>query len=363
MPDSLPQQRRAWALLALAFAALGFRIISGFIPALVWGVIIAVAVDPLYRRAQARWPGTRRALPAAFALTLLLLLLLPLGFALVQVPREAQSLATWVTTARSGGIPLPDWVAQLPIGREALAIWWADALATPEGASAWLHRFDTTALSHSRSVGVALLRRLTTLLFALVTLFFLLLDRDRLVREVDAVGDRLFGAAGERVARQLLLSVQGTINGLVLVGLAEGAVLGIAYFFLGVPHPVLLGMLTGVAAMIPLGAVVVFVLAALLLVAQGAAGAAIMLVVIGFVVIGIADHVVRPVLIGGATKLPFLWVLVGILGGVEAFGLLGLFVGPATMAVLIMLWRDYVQGASRDAADDRAATIPPNSQL
>ncbi len=361
MPDSWPQQRRAWALLALAFAALGLRIVLGFLPALVWGVIIAVAVDPFYRRLQAHWPGSRRALPAMFALTLLLLLLLPVGLALVQLPREAQSFLTWITTARSGGIPLPSWAAQLPFGRDALATWWTDALATPEGASEWLHRFDTSALAHSRSFGVALLKRLTTLLFALVTLFFLLLDRDRLVCEVDAVGDRLFGAAGERLARQLLLSVQGTINGLVLVGLAEGAVLGIAYFFLDVPHPLLLGMVTGIAAMIPLGAVVVFVLAALLLVAQGASGAGIMLVVIGFVVIGIADHVVRPVLIGGATKLPFLWVLVGILGGVEAFGLLGLFVGPATMAVLIMLWRDYVQGASRAAAAERGPAIPPGS--
>lgn len=356
---NLPQQRRAWALVALAFAVVGLRVVWGFLPALVWGVIIAVAIDPVYRRAELRWPRFRRMLPAMFALALLLLLLVPLGLALVQAPREAQSLSTWLTAARSGGIPLPQWAAQLPFGRDALATWWADALATPEGAASWLHRFDSTALAHSRSFGAALLRRLTTLLFALVTMFFLLLERDRLVAEVDSVGNRLFGAAGERLARQLLLSVQGTINGLVLVGLAEGAVLGVAYFLLGVPHPLLLGALTGVAAMIPLGAVLVFLLAALLLVAQGAAGSAIALVVIGFIVIGIADHVVRPVLIGGATKLPFLWVLVGILGGVEAFGLLGLFVGPAAMAVLIMLWRDYVEGASRDVA----AAVRPAPEL
>lgn len=358
MTSNLPKQRRAWGLLALTFSVLGLRVVWGFLPALVWGVIIAVAIDPLYRRAQSRWPSLRRTLPAAFTLVLLLLLLVPLGLALVQAPREAQSLSAWIASARSGGIPLPGWVVQLPFGRAALATWWADALATPEGAASWLHRFDSSALAHSRSFGTALLRRLTTLLFALVTLFFLLLERDRLVGDVDSVGNRLFGAAGERLARQLLLSVQGTINGLVLVGLAEGAVLGVAYFFLGVPHPLLLGALTGVAAMIPFGAVLIFLLAALLLIAQGAADGAIALVVIGFVVIGIADHVVRPVLIGGATKLPFLWVLVGILGGVEAFGLLGLFVGPAAMAVLIMLWRDYVEGAAAVAQP-----LPPRTRV
>ena len=59
--------------------------------------------------------------------------------------------------------------------------------------------------------------------------------------------------------------------------------------------------------------------------------------------VGIADHFIRPVLIGGATRLPFLWVLIGILGGVETLGLLGLFVGPATMAVLVMLWRELIE--------------------
>ena len=67
------------------------------------------------------------------------------------------------------------------------------------------------------------------------------------------------------------------------------------------------------------------------------------MIVIGLVVVGIADHFVRPALIGGATRLPFLWVLIGILGGVETLGLLGLFVGPATMAVLMMLWREYLE--------------------
>ena len=94
--------------------------------------------------------------------------------------------------------------------------------------------------------------------------------------------------------------------------------------------------------MIPFGAALIFAVAALFLLGAGSVVPAILVVVIGLIVVGIADHFVRPVLIGGATRLPFLWVLIGILGGVETLGLLGLFVGPATMAVLIMLWRDFL---------------------
>ncbi len=67
--------------------------------------------------------------------------------------------------------------------------------------------------------------------------------------------------------------------------------------------------------------------------------------------VGIADHFVRPVLIGGATRLPFLWVLIGILGGVETPGLLGLFIGPATMAVLVMLWREFLEAPGQSGED------------
>ena len=139
--------------------------------------------------------------------------------------------------------------------------------------------------------------------------------------------------------------MRGTVDGLVLVGLGEGALLGVVYVLAGVPHPVLLGALTAVAAMIPFGAALAFGLAALLLLAGGSTVAAVAVFGSGLAVTFIADHAVRPVLIGGATRLPFLWVLLGILGGVETWGLLGLFLGPAIMAALILLWREWADAS------------------
>jgi predicted PurR-regulated permease PerM len=138
--------------------------------------------------------------------------------------------------------------------------------------------------------------------------------------------------------------VRGTIDGLVLVGIGEGAVMAVVYIVTGVPHPLLLGFLTAIAAMIPFGAAALFGVAAILLIGQGSVAGAVAVVVIGMLVVAIADHFLRPILIGGSTRMPFLWVLIGILGGVETLGVLGLFVGPATMATLIMLWRDFVGG-------------------
>jgi predicted PurR-regulated permease PerM len=143
-------------------------------------------------------------------------------------------------------------------------------------------------------------------------------------------------------------AVRSTADGLVLVGLGEGAVLGLAYTGFGVPHPALLGAFTAILAIIPFGAPVIFTVASLLLLLiENSAPAALGLEAFGFVVIFIADHLIRPVMIGGSAKLPFIWVLLGIFGGLETFGLLGLFLGPAIMAASVSVWRDWTDPGKR----------------
>jgi predicted PurR-regulated permease PerM len=177
--------------------------------------------------------------------------------------------------------------------------------------------------------------------FTLLTLFFLLRDGEAISGQLYRAATRAFGDRGGIVATQAAASVHATVDGLVLVGIGEGVLIGFGYWVAGVPHPTLLGALTAVAAMVPFGAPLVFGVAALILLAQGALGPAIGVVALGIIVTFVADHFVRPVIIGGATRLPFLWVLLGILGGIETFGIIGLFVGPAVMSVLMLLWRQW----------------------
>jgi predicted PurR-regulated permease PerM len=201
---------------------------------------------------------------------------------------------------------------------------------------------DQQLMDVGRNYGGRLVHGAVNFGFTLLALFFLYRDGPELSGKLLGLANRVFGPHGERVARQMVASVHGTVDGLVLVGLGVGIVLGVAYFVAGVPHPALLGTITAGAAMVPLAAWVVLGVACLMVLAAGKTISAAVLAVFGVIVIFSADHFVRPVLIGGATKLPFLWVLLGILGGVETFGLLGLFLGPAIMAALILLWREWV---------------------
>lgn len=338
----------AKAILTLGLVLLGLWVASGFLPALIWAVIIAIAIDPLYLKAEQRWLGKRhRALLATIiTLAIALLLIVPIAIGITQAAREASDVLAWITDAQSYGIQVPGWAYQLPIFSTDLVNWWQANLATPEAATQQLHHITTaTWLAHSRLIGAGLVHRVVIFAFTLIALFFLLRDRDSIVDQCRIASDRVLGVAGERIARQTVLSVRGTIDGLVLVGIGEGVAMTVAYLLLGVPHPLLLGAITAVAAIIPFGAALMFCIAALLLLAKGAGLAAIIVIVVGLTVVGIADHFIRPVLIGSATRLPFLWVLIGILGGVETLGLLGLFVGPATMAVLFMLWREFLEDA------------------
>jgi predicted PurR-regulated permease PerM len=315
----------AKASLGVLLALFGIWISATFIPSLIWAVVIAVAIDPLYARAEARWPGGRRAwLPLIATVLIALLVLAPLTIGVIEAAREARTVIAWLADARANGLAQPDWVQHMPFANE-ISGWWQNNLATPEGTALQLDRVKGSLLGGNSAIaGRNLIHRSVVFAFTLMALFFLLRERDNFVVQLQAAGRRLLGSCGDRIGAQLIRSVRGTIDGLVLVGIGEGAVMAVVYLISGVPHPFLLGLLTAVAAMIPFGAALLFGIASLMLIGQ--------------------DHFVRPLLIGGSTRLPFLWVLVGILGGVESLGLLGLFVGPATMATLIMLWRDYIGG-------------------
>ena len=348
-PSKAAWQGAACAVLAMALVALGLYILGGFLRALVWAAILAVATGPLFRRAERYLPRDRHNIlvPALFTTVIALVVIGPLATLVVQIGHEARAVAAWVHEVRTNGVPVPDSLQRLPFGANAVQTWWHDNLADPEGASALLGRLDRDMLmTRGRSLGAQLLHRGVLFLFALLALFFLYRD-GRAVREQLLTGSRrMFGPSGERIGRQIVASVHGTVDGLVLVGLGVGLLLGIAYTLLGVPHPALLGAATAIGAMVPLGATIALAIAALLLLAAGSTATAIALFAGGSIVIFAADHFIRPALIGGTTKLPFLWVLLGILGGIETFGLLGLFVGPATMAALILLWREWVGDAT-----------------
>jgi predicted PurR-regulated permease PerM len=349
-------QRIARLVLAGALVLLGLWILHRYLAALAWAAVLAIALWPLYRRLirALRGRGQRVLAPLLLTLSIGLVFIVPFVYAAVEAAREAHVLAQYLVDAQRTGIPVPGWISELPGIGYPLDEWWRSNLSDPKSAEQLLGRIYARVPAESaRDVAGQILHRLILFGFTMLTLFFLFRDGAAFSQRLIELSDRVLGAQGERVGRHMVQAVLGTVNGLVLVGLGEGVLLGIAYILAGLPHPVSIAVLTGILAVIPFGAPVVFGAAALYLAAAGSTAAGLAVLVTGFVVVFVADHFIRPVLIGGAIRLPFLWVLLGILGGLETFGILGLFLGPAIMAALISLWREWTDPDPADAAPMR----------
>ncbi|HET7594267.1 MAG TPA: AI-2E family transporter [Stellaceae bacterium] len=347
-------QRAALLVLTAALTLLAMWILRHFLPALAWAAVLAIATWPLYEWLLARLAGPWQhafLVPLLFTLLVGIVFVLPLTLFAIEAGHEALVLVRWARTIEQDGLPVPDWVAHVPFGAN-LAAWWRVNLADAAAAKELIGRIDRSVLFEwTRSIGIVLLGRSTILVFTLLALFFLYRDGRAFISQVATFLRRVFGHAGEEVGQHVVAAVRGTVDGLVLVGLAEGVLLGIGYAVAGLPHATLLGAATCVLAMIPFGAPLIFGLCALYLLAEGSVPAAVALAIYGVVVTFIADHFARPALIGGTVRLPFLWVLLGLLGGVESFGLLGLFVGPAVMAALMALWREWAAEPAAVLAD------------
>jgi predicted PurR-regulated permease PerM len=339
--------RATFALLLLAIAILTAR---HFLAALGWAVVLAITIWPLYARFTPRASADDPPVlaPLLFTIATGILLFIPLALAAQQLGSESERIMQFVAHLRENGIPTPGWLAYLPLAGEQAANWWRLNLADPAAASSWLQGVNQDEISAwVKAFGGQLLDRMFLFFISLIALFVLLRNGAWLAARALDTADRLLGDPGERLASKMVDAVRDTVLGTVVVAVAEGLLIGIAYFLAGVPNALLFMVLTMAFAMLPLGAWIAFTAASLLLVAQGGSPLA-GLFVFGFgaIVMLIGDHFVWPNLVAGTARLPFLFALIGIFGGLEVFGLIGLFLGPVIMAALITVWREWVVGVS-----------------
>ena len=228
---------------------------------------------------------------------------------------------------------------------------WQQHLGNPQAADTLLGGLSAEAvLRWLRSAAGVIASDSGLFLITLVALFSILARGEHLGRQCDVVARRLLGAFGGHFVERLTVAVRGTVNGTVLVSVAEGALIGVGYLVAGVPQPVLFGTITVALAMIPFGAWAAFGLATLILLGQGHVLSAILLFGGSVVVMTLGDNVVQPRVIGSTVELPFVLAILGTVGGLESLGLVGLFVGPVVMVALLLIWQQWMNPAGADRA-------------
>ncbi|WP_345900207.1 AI-2E family transporter, partial [Martelella sp. UBA3392] len=304
---------------------------------------------------------------AAIAIFLILLfLILPIVFAVIYMSRELEAWISWAAAANRIGAPVPDWIHNLPVIGEWVSAKWREYLGQPGDIGQLIQAvsgenigsiYRTALFVSGRVFGLVL-----AALFMLIALFFLYKDGDKFAAQLDMIGERLFPDRWYRISRVVPATISSTVTGMTLIAMGEGVVLGTAYYLAGVPNFVSFGLLTAVMAMVPGGAPLTFTLISAYLVARGTPIHGIALFAWGTIELFIVDKTLRPRLVGGPIKLPFLPTFFGLVGGVKTMGLIGLFVGPVLMALIVAIWREWVLEANLAAAEKPAEAEPPPAQ-
>jgi predicted PurR-regulated permease PerM len=340
---------RSAALIVLALLLYGvFRVLEPFAMAVAFGAFIAIGTWPARVALVAR--GVR---PGIAAAALLLVLVLSVGLPLLlMAPGLGEQIAAIVARARGliEDLPpvAPTWLTDLPLVGEPAGRVWARLQGFQGNINALIAPYSGQIARTLVEIGQAAAGSIVQLLLALLVAAMFWTSGDTLVAQLRDIAGRLGGATGVASVEAAGGAVRGVAWGVVGTGILQAVLMGIGLAIAGVPGAAVLAFLTMVFSISQvLGPLVVVTWAgaAAWLYSEGQAGWAIFMLVWGLVPVSGSDNIVRPLLIQRGSAMPLGLIILGVFGGLIAFGFLGLFVGPALLAVAHGLLRAWRQGA------------------
>ena len=328
-------------LLAAAIVALSVWIVHGFIQALLAACVTAIASWPLYVAFRARLPrGVGKSGGAAiFTTAITVSLLAPLVFACWALLGESQALLQALATADTRGPALPGWLADMPVLGPWLA---ARRQQGPAGPGSLLmltqHTDPGAVLGWAQSLGESTFRHGLIVGFAILLLGCLYQEGGPLARELTGALRQAIGDRADRYVEVGTRAVRASVNSMLVVGLFDALATALAYAVAGAPRPLLWAGITGALAAVPFLGYAAVAAMALQLTLQGAPATAMLALVLGCLVLLTGDKLVRPMVARGGVRLPFVWVLMGCIGGFGVLGLAGLVIGPVVLSLARELW-------------------------
>ncbi len=318
-------------------------VLRPFVSAILWAAVLCYVTWPVFLRLE-RFLKHRRTLAAVF-MTVLVSIVLVAPFVVVGVTL-ASNVSRMGDLFRhlQGGLPheAPAWVHKLPTVLDNLITSsWVEIIRDTERTSAMLESaaisFGKWALRHSLDFGIGIAELVLSMLVAYV--FYR--DGERLVARVLVGGQRILGESVQRHLNTVGRTIRSVVYGVIGTGMAQGIFAGLGFWIAGVPSAFLLGLLTLVLSFLPMGPPLIWIPATAWLFSDGQTGWGIFLGIWGLVGISGIDNIVKPYFIMSGTNLPFVTILFGVIGGVIAFGFIGLFLGPVLLAVAQTLVREF----------------------
>lgn len=346
---------------------LSFQVLKYFIVPVLWAAIIAYITWPLYHSVQ-KLCGPRPTLSATLMISMVVLVVgIPLTFAIFMLQHEGRNLFYELQKqVFSGHLDVPQFIRDLPIiGKEVtrtLKEINTDPNSIVQNVSGWFQ----SHLNYGRLVLSEISKNIFKLCFAVMSLFFFYRDGQTILNQVSKALEMVIGPRIHHYLDTISETTRAVVYGVGLTAIAQALLAGLSYFVAGVPNPMVLTIVTFIFALIPFGPPVAYSAVSLWLFSQGQTIEAIGVMVWGVCVVSTADNVIRPLVISGATQIPFLLIMFGVLGGLASFGMVGLFVGPVILAVLLAIWREWLHEQVHEPLMMPKATLaydPPEEPL
>ena len=341
--------------------AASFWILRPFLTSIIWATIIVVATWPVLLKLQKILWGRRRYAAAVMTLMLLMVIVVPLFGAVTAIAVKSDDIASWVRSLSGFSVPPPpEWVKTIPLAGNKLAGEWMHyAALTPEELSTLLTPYASAILvwfmNHAGSIAGVMFQFLLTVIVSGV----LYAGGEKAAAGVLAFGKRLAGKRGEEVMILAAKAMRGVALGVVVTALTQTALSGAGLFIVGMPAAPVLTAVVLVLCLAQIGPVLVMLPSVIWIYWKGDPLWGTVLLVFTVLAMTI-DNFLRPILIKKGVDLPLILIFAGVIGGLMAMGVIGLFIGPVVLAVTQTLLKTWVSAG--DAAGDVSGTQPHTDQ-
>jgi predicted PurR-regulated permease PerM len=339
---------RLAAIILLVIGCL--TVLRPFLAAILFATAITISSWPLYERLLARCKQRRALAAATMSLGLTLLIILPLALVTWNVADNASDFYDQIKAGiDSGTLAPPSWLKDIPVLGEAADTYLRKLLGSREELLNVAKNLLEPARRFLLGGGMVLGSGVAQVSLAVFVSFFLYRDGHAMLAALATGMDKLIGAQSVAVADTVSRTVRGVMYGLLGTALAQAGVAAVGFLIAGVPAVALMSVATFLFSLVPVGPPLIWGGAAIWLFNEGRTGWGIFMLVWGMFLISGVDNVVKPMLISRGSSLPFILVLLGVMGGVLAFGFVGLFIGPTLLAVGLGLLQNWTRGADRSA--------------
>lgn len=320
-------------------------ILLPFSSALVWAAIFVFSTRQAYWRVNALLGGRNWLAASLFVLLIFTVIVLPLLYAIVSFGSVASDFALKLKDQLANGIPpLPEWLTGIRWVGPTISEWWDKLILGDADVRQQLNDVLMFGLKETLKFGGIAGQGIGMLVLSGVMALFFYAGLPAVTQWLQAGMQRVSGSRAEQLLNIAGGTIQGVVFGILGTALAQGFLVGISLFIAGIPSAAGLAFLAIILSLVPFGAALIWGPAAFWLYQQEQTGMAIFMVIWCAGIAGSADNIIKPLVIGQNSNLPFVLIVLGILGGVLQFGALGVFLGPTLLAIGFALAKEWLHG-------------------